>query len=129
MAKLLIAEDDALMARMYERAFQFGGHELVMARDGEAALASLEQMNPKPACIILDVMMPKLSGFDVLSKIKADDRVKDIPVVLLTNLAGPQDEKKGLELGAVLYLVKSEYKPNQVVKKIEEIIEASKRGA
>jgi CheY-like chemotaxis protein len=129
MAKLFIAEDDQFMMRLYERAFRLGGHELTIAGDGEAALASLEKMDPKPSCIMLDVMMPKLSGFDVLRKIKEDDRIKNIPVVLLTNLAGPQDEKKGLELGAVLYLVKSQYKPRQVVEKIEEIIKASGHGA
>jgi DNA-binding response OmpR family regulator len=57
MAKLFIAEDDPLMSRMYERAFRLGGHELTMAFDGEEALASLGKMDPKPALIILDVMM------------------------------------------------------------------------
>ncbi len=128
MVKLFIAEDDPLMGRMYERAFRLGGHELVMAFDGEAALTELQKMDPKPALIMLDVMMPKLSGFDVLRKIKEDANLKGIPVILLTNLAGQQDAEKGLELGAVLYLVKSQYNPKQVVEKVEEIIKASTRG-
>jgi DNA-binding response OmpR family regulator len=128
MAKLFIAEDDPLMSRMYERAFRLGGHELTMAFDGEEALASLGKMDPKPALIILDVMMPKLSGFDVLRKIKTDEKLKSVPVILLTNLAGAQDAEKGLELGAVTYLVKSQYDPKQVVAKVEEIIKASTRG-
>ena len=128
MAKLFIAEDDPLMSRMYERAFRLGGHELTMAGDGEEALASLEKMDPKPSLIMLDVMMPKVSGFDVLRKIKVDDKLKGIPVILLTNLAGAQDVEKGLELGAVMYLIKSQYNPKQVVEKVEEIIKATGHG-
>ena len=116
------------MSRMYERAFRLGGHELTMAGDGEEALSSLEKMDPKPSLIMLDVMMPKMSGFDVLRKIKADDKLKGIPTILLTNLAGAQDAEKGLELGAVMYLVKSQYDPKQVVAKVEEIIKASGHG-
>ncbi|MFZ2886518.1 MAG: response regulator [Minisyncoccia bacterium] len=128
MAKLFIAEDDPLMSRMYERAFKASGHELTMAGDGEEALATLQKADPKPAVIILDVMMPKMSGFDVLRKIKEDEKLKTIPVILLTNLAGQQDAEKGLELGAVAYLVKSQYDPKQVVAKIEELVTASTRG-
>ncbi|MEK7530256.1 MAG: response regulator [Patescibacteria group bacterium] len=129
MAKLFIAEDDPLMSRMYEKAFRLGGHEVTMAFDGEEALASLQKMDPKPVLILLDVMMPKMSGFDVLRKLKEDEKMKAIPVIMLTNLAGQQDAEKGLELGAVTYLVKSQYKPQQVVKKVEEIMQASTHGA
>jgi DNA-binding response OmpR family regulator len=128
MSVLFIAEDDPLMSRMYERAFRLGGHELKMAFDGEEALRTLQAMNPTPVLIMLDVMMPKMSGFDVLRKIKEDEKLKTIPVILLTNLAGAQDAEKGLELGAVMYLVKSQYNPKQIVEKVEEIIKASSRG-
>lgn len=128
MAKLFIAEDDPLMSRMYERAFKLGGHDITMAGDGEEALASLQKATDAPAVILLDVMMPKMSGFDVLRKIKEDQKLKGIPVILLTNLAGAQDAEKGLELGAVAYLVKSQYNPKQVVEKVEEIVKASTRG-
>ena len=128
MAKLFMAEDDPLMIRMYERAFRLGGHELTMAADGEEAFAALQKMDAKPNLILLDVMMPKMSGFDLLRKVKADEGLKNIPVILLTNLAGQQDAEKGLELGAVLYLVKSQYNPKQVIEKVEEIIKASGRG-
>lgn len=128
MAKLFIAEDDPLMSRMYERAFKLGGHDITMAGDGEEALASLQKMDPKPAVILLDVMMPKMSGFAVLEKIKADEKLKATPVILLTNLAGAEDAQKGLSMGAVMYLVKSQYNPKQVVEKVEEIVKATTRG-
>ena len=128
MSTLFIAEDDPLMSRMYERAFKLGGHELTVAHDGEEALEILQKMETKPVLILLDVMMPKMSGFDVLRKIKTDEKLKSVPVILLTNLAGQEDAEKGLELGAVLYLVKSQYDPKQVVEKVEEIIKSYSRG-
>ena len=124
---LFIAEDDPLMSRMYERAFRLAGYDLKMAFDGEEALATLKKMDPLPVIAILDVMMPKKSGFDVLREMKADPKLKNIPAILLTNLAGQQDAEKGLEIGAVLYLVKSQYSPKQVVEKVQEIINAYSR--
>lgn len=123
-----MAEDDPLMSRMYERAFRLGGHELTLAHDGEEALALLQKMDEKPMLILLDIMMPKLNGFDVLRKIKEDATLKHIPVIMLTNLAGDADAEKALGLGAVLYLVKSQYSPKEVVGKVQEIIAASEHG-
>ena len=122
-----MAEDDPLMSRMYERAFRTSGYDITIAFDGQEATTRLKEMDPKPSLVILDVMMPKLSGFDVLRTIKQDEKLKNIPVVLLTNLAGQQDAEKGLGLGAVAYLVKSQYSPKQIIEKIEEIMNASKR--
>lgn len=124
---LFMAEDDPLMSRMYERAFRLNGYDLSMAFDGDEALATLKKMDPQPVVVVLDVMMPKKSGFDVLREMKADERLKNIPVILLTNLAGQEDAEKGLSIGAVLYLVKSQYSPKQVVEKVEEIIKAYSR--
>jgi len=122
MEKIFLVEDDPLMIRMYEKAFKLSGYEIEMAFDGEEALAKLQTMKPKPTLILLDIMMPKLSGFDVLRNIKQNADLKSIPVVALTNLAGKEDAEKALELGAVLYLVKSQYDPKQVVDKVKEIL-------
>ncbi len=122
MAKIFIVEDDPLMSRLYERAFKLAGNEIELAFNGEEAIAKLEAMKDKPTIMLLDVMMPKMSGFDVLKHIKSKDGLKKIPVVVLTNLAGKEDAEKALELGAVLYLVKSQYDPKQVVDKVNEII-------
>jgi CheY-like chemotaxis protein len=126
MANFFIAEDDPLMSRMYERAFRLGGHAITMAADGEAALAELAKISPKPDVIILDVMMPKMSGFDVLAKVKKDKALKDIPTVMLTNLAGKEDAEKAIALGAASYLIKSDYNPKQVVDKMVEFAAAGK---
>jgi len=118
---LFLAEDDPLMSRMYERAFKSNDFDLTMAFDGEDAINKLKAMAVKPVVVLLDVMMPKKSGFDVLREMKADATLKSIPVILLTNLAGEKDAEKGLELGAVLYLVKSQYSPKETVLKVKEI--------
>lgn len=125
---LFMAEDDPLMGRMYERAFKAAGYGLELALDGDEALAKLKKMDSAPILIILDIMMPKMNGFDVLRQIKQDEKLKKAPVIMLTNLAGESDAEKALSLGAVLYLVKSQYSPKEIVDKVKEIIAASSRG-
>lgn len=125
---LFLAEDDPLMSRMYERAFTASGYSLEMAFDGEEAISKLEKMNSAPTVILLDIMMPKKNGFDVLRQIKQNDKLKKVPVVMLTNLAGQEDAEKALSLGAVLYLVKSQYDPKEIINKIKEIISASSKS-
>jgi len=122
MMTFFIAEDDPLMVRLYERAFKLAGHEIFVAKDGDEALAAIAKMEKKPSVIILDVMMPKLSGFDVLSRLKQDETTKRIPVVMLTNLAGEEDKKKGLSLGATEYLIKSDYSPEEVVERVTALV-------
>ena len=122
MEKVFIVEDDSLMIRMYEKIFKLSNYSVEMAFDGEEALAKIQAMSRKPNIILLDVMMPKLSGFDVLKKLKEMPDFKDIPVVLLTNLSGKEDAERGISLGAVDYLVKSDYEPKQVIEKIKNIL-------
>lgn len=130
MAKVIfMSEDDPLMSRMYERAFKNAGYDLEMASDGVAAIEKLTNMSELPTLIILDIMMPKKNGFDVLAEIKLNEKTKSIPVVMLTNLAGEADAERALSLGAVLYLVKSQYDPKQIVDKIKEILSATTRAS
>jgi DNA-binding response OmpR family regulator len=120
--QLFLAEDDPLMSRMYTRAFTLAGFKLTVASDGEVAIEMLKAMKEMPSVAVLDVMMPKKSGFDVLQAMQADPELKKIPVVMLTNLAGDEDAKKGINMGAKEYLIKSQYSPKQIVEKIEQVI-------
>src|SRR3989304_7723510 len=120
MAKILIVEDDPLMIRMYQKIFIFEGFEVDMAADGEAGLEKARV--GKPTLILLDIMMPKMNGLEVLGKLKADPETKSIPVVMLTNLAGEQDAETALAKGAVKYIIKSEYEPKQVTNMVKEIL-------
>lgn len=120
MAKILIVEDDPLMSRMYQKIFTFEGYEVDMAGDGEEGLEKAR--SGKPTLMLLDIMMPKMNGLQVLEKLKADPETKSIPVVMLTNLAGQQDAETALSKGAVKYIVKSEYDPKQVANMVKEIL-------
>jgi len=120
MVKVFIVEDDPLMSRMYQKIFTFEKYEVDMAGDGEEALAKIPAS--KPTIILLDVMMPKMNGLQVLEKLKADLATKNIPVVMLTNLAGQQDAETALSKGAVKYIVKSEHEPKEIADMVKEII-------
>lgn len=128
MAKILIIEDDPLMVRMYERVFRLNKYDVEMAFDGKDALDKIKSSETNPDIVLLDIMMPKMSGFDVLKNIKDDPKTKDIPVIILSNLAGKEDAEKGLKMGAVSYLVKSEHEPKDVVTIVKEYLDkASKK--
>jgi len=120
MAKIFIVEDDPLISRMYQKIFTFEKFEVEVAANGEEALSKVGTANP--TLILLDVMMPKMNGLQVLEKLKADEKTKNIPVVMLTNLAGQQDAETALAKGAVKYIIKSEYEPKQVVEMVKEVL-------
>ncbi len=126
MTKIFIVEDDPLMSRMYEKAFRLNGYDVELAFDGEEGLKKLQDMDEKPSVVLLDIMMPKMSGFDVLKAAKGDKNIKKVPIIALTNLAGKDDAEKALKLGAALYLVKSQYDPREVVEKVKEVISKHK---
>lgn len=120
MIKVLIVEDDPLMSRMYQKIFAFEKYEVEMAGDGEEALIKVEAFGP--TIILLDVMMPKMNGLQVLERLKANPTTKAIPVVMLTNLAGQQDAETALSKGAVKYIVKSEHEPKEIADMVNEIV-------
>ena len=120
--KILIVDDDPLLVRLYEKAFRLSKYETETAFDGESALEKLKMAGVKPTLILLDVMMPKMNGLELLSKIKIDAGLKELPVIMLTNLAGDKDAEEALLRGAITYLVKSKYQPKEVVQKVKEIM-------
>jgi len=120
MTKILIVEDDPLMSRMYQKIFIFEKFQVEMAGDGEEGLAKVATFNP--TIILLDVMMPKMNGLEVLEKLKANLATKAIPVIMLTNLAGQQDAEAAMVKGAVKYIIKSEHEPKEVVDLVNGII-------
>lgn len=126
MANILLVDDDPLLVRMYQTKFKSEGHNVKTASDGEQAITKASE--EKPDLILLDVMMPKMNGLDVLKKLKGNTGTKSIPVVMLTNVSSSEaDEAAGLELGAVAYLVKANYTPKEVVQKVKEILSGYKR--
>lgn len=117
---ILIIEDDFFIRDLYERQFTKNGFEVISAEDGTDGIVKAEEH--KPSAILLDIMLPKMSGLEVLKKLKTNDATKGSPVVLLTNLSEDQTIKDGFELGAEGYLIKSAYTPEQVVKEVSKLI-------
>jgi len=118
--KILLVEDDTFLVGMYKTKFDLEGFEVVTAEDGQKGLDLAGKENPD--IILLDVLMPKMDGFSVLEKLKADAKTKKIPVILLTNLGQKEDVQKGLDRGAAGYLIKAHFMPSEVVDKIKKIL-------
>ena len=118
--KVLVVEDDAFLAGMYVTKLNLEGFDVEVAEDGEQGLKQALEVNPR--IILLDIILPKMSGFDVLQDLKKEPKTKDIPVILLTNLGQREDVKKGLELGAVDYLIKAHFMPSEVVEKMKKLL-------
>lgn len=113
MPKILLVEDDPLVIRMYSSAFNFEKFDVISAANGVSGLEKVKK--EKPDIVLMDVMMPEMNGMDVLEKIKSDPDTQNIPVIMLTNLSGTQDAEEAKKRGAAFYLVKSQYKPKDVV--------------
>lgn len=115
---ILLAEDDHVLQSMYQERLQAEGFSVVLAADGEATLAQVKQA--LPALIILDVMMPKMNGIDVLKQLKSNESTKNIPVIVATALVQDMTELKKLLTTNDAYLIKSEVMPGDVVKLVHE---------
>jgi len=116
--KILLVEDDQDLQEMYETKFAMEGFEVVKAENGVEALNKIP--TAKPGIILLDIVMPEIDGFQVLKDLKANPETKEVPVILLTNLGQDGDIKKGMELGAVDYMIKANFTPNEVVAKVKK---------
>ena len=117
---ILLVDDDLTLREMYEERFKAEGFDIIQASNGEEAIKKAKEN--KPNVILLDIMMPKINGFDVLKELKADPELKEIPVIVLTALIQDVDRVQGKKLGAVDYIVKSETMPGEVITKIQNAI-------
>jgi DNA-binding response OmpR family regulator len=117
---ILLVEDDVFLSGIYQKKFEMEGYKVTAVDNGEKVLPEAKKKSPD--IILLDILLPKMDGFTVLSKLKEDDQVKNIPVILLTNLGQKDDVEKGLEMGAADYLIKAHFKPSEVVDKIKEVL-------
>jgi two-component system, OmpR family, alkaline phosphatase synthesis response regulator PhoP len=119
-ARILLAEDDRILRKAGEVSLRKKGYDVIAAVDGEDALAKVRDQ--KPDLVLLDVMMPKMHGFDVLYALKGDPTVCDIPVIMLTNLEQPADIKRAADAGAHSYLVKSNMNLDELANRIADAL-------
>lgn len=120
MAKIIIVEDDINLANIYKEKLTKGGHSAKVVSDMDAAR---EILAAKPNLVLCDILMPHVSGLDILKTVKADAGGAGIPILLLTNVAEDTTIAKGLELGAYGYLLKSETTPEQVLSRVNMTLE------
>lgn len=122
MATILLAEDDENLRKIYAMRLRADGFTIIAAPNGEEALAAAK--TKKPDLVLADIMMPKVSGFELLEALKKSDELKDVKVIMLTALGQPTDQERAFKLGALRYLVKSDYTLDDIVKIVHEILEA-----
>ena len=120
--KIVIADDEEHLGYMIKFKLERSGYEVIWKLDGRQALESIRE--ERPALVILDVMMPGLTGFEVLETLKADAELKDIPVVMLTARSQESDIVRGLELGAADYMIKP-FRPAELLARIKRLIQIS----
>lgn len=119
MARILIAEDEPDIRELVAFTLRFAGHEVTTTMNGEEALHKAGELIPD--LIMMDVRMPKMTGYDACRAMKADDKLKDIPVVFLSAKGQDAEIQVGLEAGAEEYLLKP-FAPDQLVERVKAIL-------
>ena len=117
MKTILLIEDEAALQKTMSDVLSQEGYEVLSALDGEAGMRLAKEKTPH--LILLDLVLPKMTGFEVLERLKNDSTTKGIPVIVLTNLENLQDIERVTDLGATTYLVKSNYELQEIVQKVK----------
>jgi len=120
MKQILFIEDEEALQKTVGEALRQDGFEVLSALDGEIGIRIAK--DKKPSLIILDLILPKLDGFEVLEELKKSEDTKSIPVIVLTNLEDLKGIQKAIDLGATTYLIKSNYRLDEVLEKIKGVV-------
>jgi len=117
--KILIVEDETALLYALQNQLSVEGYQTLATDNGEKALQILER--EKPNAILLDIILPKMDGWTFLQKIKSNEKIKDIPVIIVSNLFDEASQAHGIELGVKDYLVKTNYTTAELVDKIKQL--------
>jgi len=117
MKKILIVEDDKFLRELMVRKLSQENFEIIEAIDGEEGIKKIKDVIPD--IVLLDLILPGIDGFEVLAKIKEDATTTSIPVIILSNLGQREDVERGMKLGAIDFLVKAHFTPNEIIDKIK----------
>jgi len=118
--KILIIEDDKFLRELIVKKLQKEGYDICEAVDGEEGIKKVKE--EKPDLVLLDLILPGIDGFEVLSRTKEDPALSQIPVIILSNLGQKEDVERGLGLGANDYLIKAHFTPGEIIEKIRAIL-------
>ena len=122
MSKILLIEDDKFLRELIIQKLGREGYEVAEAPEGEVGLAKVKE--EKPDLVLLDLILPGIDGFEVLSRMKKDPAISSIPVIILSNLGQRDDVQKGIDLGAEDYLIKAHFTPGEIIEKVKATLEA-----
>ena len=114
--KILLIEDEELMITLLQRKLTQEGYEISVARDGVEGIKAIKEVRPN--LVLLDIIMPRMGGFEVLEAMQEDKELKKIPVIVISNSGQPVELDKAQKLGARDWLVKTEFDPQEVVDKV-----------
>jgi len=120
--RILLVEDEEIMIELLKKKLSKEGYEIFVARDGEEGLRKMREMEPKPDLILLDIIMPRKGGFEVMEEMAKDENLKNIPVIVISNSGQPVELDKAKKLGAKDWLIKTEFDPNSVIEKVKKQI-------
>ncbi len=127
MQKILIVDDEEILRKIYSDRLSFEGFSVETAGDGEEALGKIRTAAPN--IVLLDILMPKLNGLQVLEQLNSDPNLKKIPIIVLSNVANDENIKKALSLGAKDYLLKTNFSPNEIINKIKNLLDTGAEKA
>lgn len=118
--KILLIEDEEIMIDLLQRKLTREGYEVLVARDGDEGLKTMREM--RPDLILLDIIMPKMGGFEVMEEINKEPELKKIPVMVISNSGQPVELDRAQQLGAKDWLIKTEFDPQEVIEKVIKLI-------
>lgn len=117
---ILIVEDDKFLRELIVQKLVKEGYDIVEAVDGEEGIKKIKAGNPD--LVLLDLILPGVDGFEVLSRMKADENLAKIPVIILSNLGQREEVERGLKLGANDYMIKAHFTPREIIDKIKTVL-------
>jgi len=118
MKKLIIIEDEETLLNLLDKKLNQEGYSVDIARDGEEGLEKIK--NNKPDLILLDIVMPKMGGFEVMEILRKDEELSKIPIIIISNSGQPVELDRAKELGVVDWLIKTDFDPQEVVDKVKK---------
>ena len=120
MAKVALIEDDLGIIEMYKLKFESSPHELSVATDGDSGLALVKK--EKPDLVLLDILMPKKNGFEIVKEMREDPELAKTKIIMLTNLGDDETQKQFKSLGVKDYIIKADLTPKEVLEKVERLL-------
>ncbi len=117
---VLIIEDEQFLCSLMLKKLESSGFVARGVFGGEEGLKAVEEM--KPDAILLDLLLPGIDGFEVIQRLKGDERFKKVPILVISNLGEPSDISRARELGAIDYLIKTNYSPDEIVAKVWQVL-------